>query len=72
MKGNYRSKTYKDESPIEYVRIKEHLNIGRFIKTRGRDKKKHEILLKLSLKRMEEAEKTDFIRVDGKSVLVKI
>jgi hypothetical protein len=43
MRNNSRRNVYKDESPLEYVRIKERLSVGRSIKTRGRDKNKREI-----------------------------
>ena len=42
MNDNIRRRVYKDESPIEYLRLKEKLKINRFIKTRERSKKERE------------------------------
>jgi hypothetical protein len=53
-------KFYIGESPFEYLRIKDRLNLGRYTKITARDIEEERILLRLGLKRIREAETRDF------------
>jgi len=55
-----RRNKYREESPVEYLLLRERLGLGRYRKTKQRDPEKRRLLLKLNLCRIEEAEKDDF------------
>ena len=56
-------KKFKEISGIEMILLRQKLGFKRYRKTRSRDKRKKEILLKLALKKIEEKEREDFLLV---------
>jgi len=52
---------YEETSPLEFLAMREKLGIGRYRKTRIRDEAKKKLLKELALKKMDEAEKDDYI-----------
>jgi hypothetical protein len=67
-----RVKKFKEGSPVEFLLLREKLGIKRYRKTTIRDEEKRKLLLKLSLKKMEEKEKDDFIPLGYRRRKVKI
>jgi hypothetical protein len=67
-----RVKKFEEESPVEFLLLREKLGIKRYRKTTIRDEEKRKLLLKLSLKKMEEKEKDDFIPLGYRRRKVKI
>jgi hypothetical protein len=67
-----RVKKYEERSPVEFLLLREKLGIKRYRKTTIRDEEKRKLLLKLSLKKMEEKEKDDFIPLGYRRRKVKI
>ena len=67
-----RVKKFEEESPVEFLLLREKLGIKRYRKTTIRDEEKRKLLLKLSLKKMEEKEKDDFISLGYRRRKVKI
>jgi len=67
-----RMKKYEDESPIEFLLLRERLGMGKYRKRLKRDEEKRKILLELGLKKIEEKEKDDFILLGYRRRKVKI
>jgi hypothetical protein len=67
-----RVKKFEEGSPVEFLLLREKLGIKRYRKTTIRDEEKRKLLLKLSLKKMEEKEKDDFIPLGYRRRKVKI
>jgi len=67
-----RVRKYEEESPIEFLLLRERLGIGRYRKRSRRDEEKRKILMELWLKKIEEKEKDDFIPVGYRRRKVKI
>lgn len=67
-----RVKKYEETSPVEFLLLREKLGLKRYRKTTKRDEEKRKILLELSLKKIEEKEKNDFIRLGYRRRKVKI
>jgi len=67
-----RIKKFKEESPIEFLLLREELGMGRYRKPSKRDEEKRELLLRLGLKRIEEKEKDDFIPIGFRRRKVRI
>lgn len=56
-----RGKKYEEKSPVDFLLFGEKLGLKRYRKTVRRDEEKREILLELSLKKIKEKEKGDFV-----------
>jgi len=67
-----RVKKYEETSPVEFLLLREKLGLKRYRKTAKRDEEKRKILLELSLKKIEEKEKDDFIPLGYRRRKVKI
>lgn len=67
-----RKTKYEETSPLEFLALREKLGIGRYIKTRSRDDNKKKLLKELALKKMDEAEKDDYIVVGKRRRRLKI
>lgn len=67
-----RVKKFEEGSPVEFLLLREKLGIKRYRKTTIRDEEKRKLLLKLSLKKIEEKEKDDFIPLGYRRRKVKI
>ncbi|HUL20874.1 MAG TPA: hypothetical protein VLZ10_05430 [Thermodesulfobacteriota bacterium] len=67
-----RVRKYEEESPIEFLLLRERLGMGRYRKRSRRDEEKRKILMELWLKKIEEKEKDDFIPVGYRRRKVKI
>jgi hypothetical protein len=67
-----RVKKFEEESPVEFLLLRERLGIKRYRKTTKREEEKRKILLRLSLKKIEEKEKDDFIPLGYRRRKVKI
>ena len=67
-----RVKKFEEKSPVEFLLLRKKLKIKRYRKTSIRDEEKRKLLLKLSLKKMEEKEKDDFIPLGYRRRKVKI
>ena len=48
---------FEEQSPLEFLLLREKLGLKRYRKTLGRDEEKKKILLQLGLKKIEEREK---------------
>ncbi len=68
----HRIKKYEEESPVEFLLLREQLGMGRYRKRSKRDEEKRKILMDLWLKKIEEKEKDDFIPVGYRRRKVKI
>lgn len=58
-----KTKKYEDTSPVEFLILREKLGLKRYRKTSKRDPEERKILLDLSLKKITDREKDDFIPV---------
>jgi hypothetical protein len=67
-----RIKKYQEESPVDFLLLREKLGMGRYRKRLKRDEDKRKILLELGLKKIEEKEKDDFIPIGYRRRRVKI
>ncbi len=67
-----RIRYFKDISPFEFILLRKRLGFKRYIKTRKRDEKEWEILLRIYLKKIEEKEKEDFIFIDKRVRKLKL
>lgn len=56
-----RIKTYEELSSLEFLLLRDKLGLKRYRKKEKRDEEKRKILLELTLKKIEEKEKSDFI-----------
>lgn len=65
-------KKYKDESPIDYLVLRDKLGFKRYRKAVKRDEEERKILIDLALQKMEEKEKDDFIVVGFRRRKIKI
>ena len=71
MKGS-RTTKFEEIPAYEFLLLRQKLGIGKYRKTRERDKEKTAVLLRLALKRMEEAEKDDYIEIGPRRRRLKI
>ena len=55
-----RVRKYEEQSPLEFLLLREKLGLKRYRKTQGRDEEK-KILLQLGLRKIEEREKDNFL-----------
>jgi len=67
-----RKTKFKDESPIDFLLIREGHGMGRYRKTLKRDDEKRRVLIELAIKKMEEKEKDDFIPLGTRKRRIKI
>jgi hypothetical protein len=67
-----RVKKYEETSPVEFLLLREKLGLKRYRKTTKRDEEKRKILLELSLKKIAEKEKDDFVPLGYRRRKVKI
>jgi len=67
-----RVRKYEEQSPLEFLLLREKLGLKRYRKTLGRDEEKKRILLQLGLKKIEESEKNDFLPLGFKRRKVNI
>ncbi|MDH3973364.1 MAG: hypothetical protein OEV42_03700 [Deltaproteobacteria bacterium] len=67
-----RKTKYEEVSPLEFLALREKLNIGRYKKERSRDDAKKKLLRELALKKMDEIEKDDYILVGERKRRLKI
>lgn len=58
-----RSRQFEDQSPLEFLLLRERLGIGKYRKRTSRDEEERQILIDLGLGKMKENEKDDFILV---------
>jgi len=65
-------KKYKEESPADFLVLREKSGLKRYRKTAVRNDEKRKILLDLALKKIEEKEKDDFIVLGFRRRKVKI
>ena len=56
-----RVRKYEEQSPLEFLLLREKLGLKRYRKTQGRDEEKKKILLQLGLRKIEEREKDNFL-----------
>jgi hypothetical protein len=56
-----RIRPFEEQSPLEFLLLREKLGLKRYRKTLARDEEKKQILLQLGLKKIEEREKNDFL-----------
>jgi hypothetical protein len=59
-----RSRKYEDQSPVDFLLLRDRLGFGRFRKRAKRDEEKKRILIGLGLKRIKEKEEKDFILIE--------
>ena len=59
-----KAKKFVDNSSIEFLLLREKLGLKRYRKTRIRDQEKKKILYKLAIKKIEDKESNDFIKID--------
>jgi hypothetical protein len=59
-----RIRRFEEQSPLEFLLLREKLGMKRYRKTLARDQEKKQILLKLGLKKIEEREKNDFLLLE--------
>jgi hypothetical protein len=59
-----RIRRFEEQSPLEFLLLREKLGIKRYRKTLARDQEKKQILLQLGLKKIEEREKNDFLLLE--------
>ncbi len=67
-----RTRKYEEINPIEILLLRESLSLNKFIKRGKRDRLKKEILLRIALKKIEEAEKDNFLKLGERIRKVKI
>jgi len=67
-----RKTKYEEVSPLEFLSLREKLGIGRYKKTRIRDIAKKKLLRDLALKKMDQAEKDDYILIGERKRRLKI
>jgi len=67
-----RTRKYEEINPIEILLLRESLGLNKFIKRGKRDRLKKEILLRIALKKIEEAEKDNFVKIGERIRKVKI
>ena len=71
LKGKRVSK-FEDIPAYEFLLLRQKLGFGKYRKTRERDEEKTAVLRRLALKRMEEAEKDDYIEIGPRRRRLKI
>ena len=59
-----RIRRFEEQSPLEFLLLREKLGMMRYRKTLARDQEKKQLLLQLGLKQIEEREKNDFIPLE--------
>lgn len=59
-----RIRRFEEQSPLEFLLLREKLGMKRYRKTLARDPEKKQILLQLALKKIEEREKNDFLPLE--------
>jgi hypothetical protein len=59
-----RIRRFEEQSPLEFLLLREKLGMKRYRKIVARDREKKRILLKLGLKKIEEREKNDFLLLE--------
>lgn len=67
-----RSELYREISPLEFLRLRQALGLGRYRKTRPRDPAKWRLLLKMYLTLMEKRERDDYILLAPRRRRVRI
>lgn len=67
-----RVRQFEEQSPLEFLLLREKLGMKRYRKSQARDPEKKEILLQLGLKTIEEREKNDFLPLEQKRRKVRI
>ncbi|MGQ9569705.1 MAG: hypothetical protein ACUVUQ_02460 [Thermodesulfovibrionales bacterium] len=65
-------KKFENESPIDFLLLREELRLKRYRKRVKRDAEEQEILLDLAIKKMDEKEKDDFIPIGYRRRRLKI
>jgi hypothetical protein len=71
MKRDRKSK-FQETPSAEILLLRERLGMGKYRKTRPRDEEKTRMLIRLALIRMEESEKTDFIKIGNRKRRLKM
>lgn len=67
-----RVRPFVDLSPVEFLLERQRLGIGRYLKTRGRDPAEAQILKRLALRRMDRAERDDYLPLGPRRRLLRI
>ncbi|MDH7513746.1 MAG: hypothetical protein QHH14_12440 [Clostridiales bacterium] len=61
-----RKRTYREESPLAGLVLRDQLGFKKYRKTRVRNEEERKILIDLALKKITEKEKSDFLPVGYK------
>lgn len=67
-----RKRKYQNQSPVDFLLLREELGLRRYRKQKKRDEREKEILIDLGLKKIKEKEKLDFILIESKRRKVNI
>jgi len=67
-----RVRQFEEQSPLEFLLLREKLGMKRYRKTLARDQEKKQILLQLGLKKIEEREKDDFLPLEFRKRKVNV
>ena len=67
-----RVRQFEEQSPLEFLLLREKLGMKRYRKTLARDQEKKQILLQLGLKKIEEREKDDFLLLEFRKRKVNV
>ncbi len=67
-----RVRQFEEQSPLEFLLLREKLGMKRYRKSQARDPEKKKLLLQLALKKIEEREKKDFLLLEFRKRKVNI
>jgi hypothetical protein len=67
-----RKKTFEEGGAVEMLMLREELGLSRYRKVRERDTEKRRLLLELALRKMDEAERDDYLPVDFRRRRLKV
>jgi hypothetical protein len=67
-----RKKTFEEGGAVEMLLLREELGLSRYRKVRERDPEKRRLLLELALRKMDEAERDDYLPVGFRRRRLKV
>ncbi|MFQ6070005.1 MAG: hypothetical protein ACE5LC_05700 [Candidatus Aminicenantales bacterium] len=67
-----RKREYQEQSPVEFLLLREKLGLRRYRKQIKRDEEERRILLDLALKKIQEREEEDFVLIEKKRRKLRI
>lgn len=67
-----RKTKYEELSPLEFLALRDKLGLSKYRKGRARDEEKKKLLREIALKKMDEAEKDDYILIGERKRRLKI